>query len=114
MKKKPKLEGVIWKCAPGSRRERLVSHALIQLQEKDSSRAPFQGLDVSLAKKEWDELREDTQKQVKNLLREVTKTIRKENPDLQKVLEKKDPTPLESAIQSAVADAIITFALKER
>jgi hypothetical protein len=110
--KKSKLEGNIWNCAHGSKRERLASHALIQLQEKDSSRAPFQGLDVSLAKKTWEELREDTQKQVRRLLRDATQTVKKESPDIQGVLDKSKPTPLESAVQTAVADAIITFALK--
>ena len=112
MKKKPKLEGIIWNYASTSTRERLVSHALIRLQNKDSSRAPFQGLDISLAKQNWDELREDIQKQIKKLLRVATVTIQKDDAGVHRVMEKESTVPLHDAIQRAVANAIIAFALK--
>ncbi len=114
MKKKPKLEGIIWNCASTSTRERLVSHALIRLQNKDSSRAPFQGLDISLAKQNWDELREDIQKQIKKLLRGATATTQKDDSDIHRIMEKENTVPLQDAIQKAVADAIIAFALRDK
>lgn len=114
VKSKPKLESIIWNCATTSTRERLVSHALIRLQNKDSSRAPFQGLDISLAEKDWDDLREDTQKQIKNLLRNTTAAIKKEGSDIHSVLKNENPEPLHNAIQNAVANAIVSFALRDK
>jgi len=114
VKNKPKLESIIWNCATTSTRERLVSHALIRLQNKDRSRAPFQGLDISLAEKDWDDLREDTQKQIRNLLRDTATAIKKDDPDIYSVLNNENPAPLHDAIQNAVADAIVSFALRDK
>ncbi len=114
MKKKPKLEGAIWNYASTSTRERLVSHALIRLQNKNSSRAPFQDLDVSLAKNSWDELRQDTQKQITKLLRDATTIIGKDGSDIRGVLEKQTEQPLHQAVQNAVSDAIVKFALRDK
>lgn len=114
MKKKSNLEGIVWNCASTSTRERLVSQALIRLQNKNSSRAPFQGLDISLAKQNWDELREDIQKQIKKLLRGATATIQKDDYDIHGIMEKESSVPLQDAIQKAVADAIVAFALKDK
>ena len=114
MKKKPKLEGIIWNCASISTRERLVSHALIRLQNKNSSRAPFQGLDISLAKQNWDELRKDIQKQIKKLLRSATATVQKDDSAILRIMVKESTVPLQDAIQKAVADAIVAFVLKDK
>lgn len=114
MTKKIKLECAIWNHAPTSTRERLVSHALIRLQNKNSSRAPFQGLDISLAKQNWDELREDIQQQIKKLLRDATTTIRKAESDARGVLLKESAIPLHIEIQKALASTIVAFALRDK
>ena len=112
VKNMPKLESAIWKCATTSTRERLVSHALIRLQDKDSSRAPFEGLEISLAKKDWDDLSTDTQKQIKLLLRDGTTALKKDDFKIDSVLKSESLAPLHEAIQKAVADAIVSFALR--
>lgn len=114
MKKKAKLEELIWSHTPISTRELLVSHALIRLQSKISSQAPFQGLEVSLAKKNWDELSEDMHKQVRKLLGNVTEAIKNGDSDVHDMLMKKSTTPLHNAIREAVADTIVKFALREK
>lgn len=114
MKNKLKLESIIWNCATISIRERLVSHALIRLQDKDSSRAPFQGLDISLAEKDWVDLREDTRKQIGKLLQDATAAIKDDGPDIEGVLKNDDPAELHRVVRNAVADAVISFALRDK
>lgn len=112
MKKKGKLEGLIWNQTPTSTREVLVSHALIRLQTKISSQAPFQGLEISLAKKSWGELGEDIQKQIRKLLGDVTEAIKKDGSDVQNILGKESKAAWRNAVREATADAIVKFALK--
>ena len=48
--------------------------------------APFQGLDVSLARKDWESLGKEIRKAIRKLLKEATRTIDRSGSDISQVL----------------------------